>query len=91
MFDHPKYICFRRGVFEDAVVFSTSVKHSDMAQLLGLSTEDIHSAGFVTFGSDHEGAIVPMPYGESVSLGVKTIKDESVRILKSALDMNDCF
>lgn len=87
MFDNPKYICFKRGIMEDAVVFSASVKHSDMAQMLGLTQENIHSAGFVTFGANHEGDVVPMPYGESFTLGVRTIKEESARILKSALNM----
>jgi hypothetical protein len=80
-----KYICFDTGLFEDAVVFSDSVKHSDMANALGLRTEQILSAGFVTFATDSDCNVVIHPYGVSVSLSTKT-NDKSQKILQRALD-----
>lgn len=80
-----KYICFNTGVFDDAVIFSDLVSHSNMARMLGLNKEQILSAGFVVFSCDVDGFSTINPYGNSVSLGVGT-NDMSAEIIKRTLN-----
>lgn len=76
-----KYIIVKRGDLLSALVFSESETHNDIRIALGVSIENVHSAGFVEINSN--GAMIA--YGESVSIGVGTAKD-STKVLNAHLN-----
>lgn len=79
MLDRAKYIIFSRTRF---VMFDPLFKHSDVATLLNIASNNIVSAGFVQV--NQQGSLVC--FGESISLD-KESKVEDSLILKEWLRM----
>ena len=69
-----KYIIVKRGNLLSALVFSEIETHNDIRIALGVSIENVHSAGFVRINGN--GAMIA--YGESVSIGVGTATDSTI-------------
>lgn len=82
-----KYIVFESGYNEDILIFGSTLKHSDVVNMMRLTKEDIISAGFVAVYSDGDDTIARC-YGESTSLGIKSRGDQDTFLAKFALSLN---
>jgi len=76
-----KYIIVKRDRLLSPFVFSEIETHNDIRLALGVSIENVHSAGFVVIASNG----VLFAYGKSVSIGVGTAED-STQILNDYLN-----
>ena len=71
--EHAKYVIWRGN----AVVFSNELEHKSVAEAAFLGSIDCESAGFVKFLINHNtGKIKIQCYGESMSLGASSSKDD---------------
>ena len=81
-----KYIIKNNSTF---VIFDDITSHADMARDRGWNKDQLHSAGFVSFGADDKRQPVVWCYGDSVTLKLKTIpgidRDSSTGILERNL------
>ena len=81
-----KYIIKNYHTF---VIFDDITSHADMARDRGWNKDQLHSAGFVSFGVDDKGEPAVSCYGDSFTLKLKTIpgidSDSSTGILERNL------
>ena len=64
------------------IVFSNSLEHKKVAQGAFFGSTDCESAGFVKFLVHPSGKIKIQCYGESISLGISSRKDDNKAIAK---------
>lgn len=76
-----KYIIVKRDRLLSPFVFSEIETHNDIRLALGVSIENVHSAGYVVISSNGD----LFAYGKSVSMGVGTAED-STQILNEYLN-----
>lgn len=76
--EHAKYVIWRGKV----VIFSNELEHKTVAEGAFYGSSDCESAGFVKFLVHPSGKVKVQCYGESMSLGVSSKKEDNTAIAK---------
>ena len=80
---HCKYIMFDNGYIRIPIIFPDCIKHSDMAAMLDSKLGKPITAGFVTLS---DGKIAT--YGNSISLGLSSDKQEDTILIDRELNID---
>ena len=78
-----KYIITKDG---EPILFSKAIQHSDMANHI---SEEIVSAGFVTFKNNEAGIVVAQAFGHSMTLNLRSQIEDSDIITKHIVDFRN--
>ena len=78
MFSRLKYVVYQIGTHETFIIFPEWEQHNDMVSRLLIAPNLVKGAGFVNFVDD-----TPECYGDSVSLDIKSRKEDTILMMKA--------
>lgn len=86
--DRTKYIVVEFNGLETPILFPAHVGHDDMARSLGITADDVVSAGFVHIYPLRGDCLVVKAIGESITLKVAS-REEDADLIRKALHITN--
>ncbi len=89
MFGSAKYIVARisngagSSGITTPIIFPSFIAHDDIVQKLGLSRDEVKSAGFVQFSAGENDVVNVETFGESLSLKIRALPGDGLLIERS--------